>query len=148
VNVTRSRTPGGSAVSLGRPAHLAGKRDPEGEPAGSVLRLFFRPGCVSFRPRGSMEALGSLAGERHEGTGVGDGVRLHERGKALEGEPQERIWPETRPAGTGWSKASGGCENLETQGVRGVEPPDTPQPLPRARIRCRGTNLMGGAAVA
>jgi hypothetical protein len=55
--------------------------------------------------------------ERHEGNGAGDGVRLRERKKALEGEPQERIRHETRPAGSGRMKASRGCENLKTQAV-------------------------------
>ena len=32
--------------------------------------------------------------KRHEGRGVGDGVRLRERSKALKGEPHERIWSE------------------------------------------------------
>jgi len=32
--------------------------------------------------------------QRQEGMGVGDGVRLHERSKALKGKPHERIWPE------------------------------------------------------
>jgi hypothetical protein len=38
--------------------------------------------------------------QRQEGTGAGDGVRLRERSKALKGEPQERIWSETWPAGS------------------------------------------------
>jgi hypothetical protein len=46
--------------------------------------------------------------QRQEGNDVGDGERLHGRSKALEGEPHERIWHETRPAGSGRMKASGG----------------------------------------
>lgn len=34
-------------------------------------------------------------------SGVGDGVRLRWRRKALEGKPQERIRHETRPIGSG-----------------------------------------------
>jgi len=53
---------------------------------------------------------GGVAGrqKRREGSGVGNGVRLRERGKALKGEPHERIWHETRPAGVGRIEASRG----------------------------------------
>jgi hypothetical protein len=61
-------------------------------------------------------------GERQEGCGAGNGVRLCERNKALEGEPQERDRHETGPAGVGRSKASRGCENLKTQRARAWEP--------------------------
>jgi hypothetical protein len=46
--------------------------------------------------------------ERHEGMGAGDGVRLRERRNALKGKPHERIWHETRPAGSGRIEAPGG----------------------------------------
>jgi hypothetical protein len=43
--------------------------------------------------------------QRQEGNDAGDGERLHERSKALKGKPHERIWHETRPAGSGRTKA-------------------------------------------
>jgi hypothetical protein len=55
--------------------------------------------------------------QRQEGNGAGDGVRLHGRSKALKGEPHERIWHETRPAGSGRTKAPGGRENLKAQAI-------------------------------
>lgn len=83
--------------------------------------------------------------QRQEGIDAGDGVRLRGRKKALEGEPHERIWHETRPAGPERVKASRGCENLETPASR-VRQTRLIKPLHRAGIRCRGRNLMGGAA--
>jgi hypothetical protein len=46
--------------------------------------------------------------KRQEGRGAGDGELLHERNKALKGEPQERIRHEIGPAGSRWMKASRG----------------------------------------
>jgi len=37
------------------------------------------------------------ASSRQEGNEIGDGFRLHERGKALKGKPHEWIWYEIRP---------------------------------------------------
>jgi hypothetical protein len=54
--------------------------------------------------------------KRQEGRGAGDGELLHERNKALKGEPQERIRHETRPAGSERIKASRGRENLKAHG--------------------------------
>jgi hypothetical protein len=51
---------------------------------------------------------GSKVFQRQEGNGAGNGVRLHGRSKALEGEPHERIWHETRSAGSGRMKAPRG----------------------------------------
>jgi hypothetical protein len=101
-----------------------------------------------FGTRDEKPALGLVRGvsERQEGNGAGDGDRLHERRKALEGEPHERIRHETRPAGSGRMNASRGCENLQAQAV-GFGNPDHFMPLPRAGRRCRGEDLKGGAAV-
>jgi hypothetical protein len=66
-------------------------------------------------PRGLGEE-GRVA-QRQEGNGAGDGERLHGRNKALKGEPHERIWHETRPAGSGRTKAPGGRENLKAQAI-------------------------------
>jgi hypothetical protein len=60
--------------------------------------------------------------QRQEGTGAGDGVRLRERKKALKGEPQERIRSENGRQARGGVEASGGWENLETQGLGKVSP--------------------------
>jgi hypothetical protein len=46
--------------------------------------------------------------QRQEGRGVGDGVRLRGRNKALEGEPHERIRHEIRPASSERKKAPRG----------------------------------------
>jgi hypothetical protein len=59
--------------------------------------------------------------QRQEGNGAGDGVRLHGRSKALKGEPQERIWHETRPAGPGRTKTPRGRENLKAEAGRAWE---------------------------
>jgi hypothetical protein len=59
--------------------------------------------------------------QRQEGIGAGDGVRLHGRNKALKGEPQERIWHETRPAGPGRTKTPRGRENLKAEAGRARE---------------------------
>lgn len=53
--------------------------------------------------------------QRHEGSGAGNGVRLHERNKASEGESHGRIWHEKGPAGSERIKASRGWENLKAQ---------------------------------
>ena len=47
-------------------------------------------------------------GQRQEGNGVGNCVRLRKRSNALKSEPQERIRHEIRPVGVGRNKASGG----------------------------------------
>jgi hypothetical protein len=66
-------------------------------------------GAVLRRLRRSVRTSERLEGfQRQEGTGAGDGVRLHGRSKALKGEPHERIRHETGPAGSGRMKASGG----------------------------------------
>jgi hypothetical protein len=46
--------------------------------------------------------------QRQEGIGVGDGVRLRERKKALKGKPQERIWSEIVASRLGSWEASRG----------------------------------------
>jgi hypothetical protein len=65
-------------------------------------------------------------------------------GKALKGEPQERIWHETRPAGPQRMEASRGRENLEAQADEAWKPRPT-RPLLRAGRRCRGRDPMGGS---
>jgi len=84
---------------------------------GLVLALLFRPQGQTSGPH-----LAGTDAERQEGCGAGNGVRLCERNKALEGEPQERDRHETGPAGVGRRKASRGCENLKTQRARAWEP--------------------------
>jgi hypothetical protein len=63
-----------------------------------------------FGARDGRSGLGRYgkAFQHQEGNDAGDGERLHERSKALKGEPQERIRHETRPAGSGRTEASGG----------------------------------------
>jgi hypothetical protein len=64
---------------------------------------------VSALATGGRDSGGTKKAFQHqEGNGAGDGERLHGRSKALKGEPQERIRHETRPAGSGRTKASGG----------------------------------------
>jgi hypothetical protein len=81
--------------------------------------------------------VGWRAFQHHEGRGVGDGERLHGRSKALKGEPHERIRHETRPAGSGRIKASGGCENLKAQVV------GFGKPGPRKAAASSGENAVG-----
>jgi hypothetical protein len=99
--------------------------------------------------RFSRQAVGSRverkAFQHQEGNGAGDGERLHGRSKALKGEPQERIRHETRPAGSGRMKASGGRENLKAQAVGNWEARPSKSRCPGWGKRCRGRNLMGGA---
>jgi hypothetical protein len=85
-------------------------------------------------------------GQRHEGMGAGNGVRLRERSKALKGEPQERIRSETM-AGRHWADRS--VRRLRKPGDAGVRvrQPRTFRPLPIVGIRCRGRNLREGAVV-
>jgi hypothetical protein len=66
----------------------------------------------AFRLRGVWFVAVAASIQRHEGNGAGDGVRLRERSKALEGKPHERIWSETRPASMGTVNAPRGSENL------------------------------------
>lgn len=79
------------------------------------LRFLWR---ASVRRRSVSVVRLSRLSQRQEGIGVGNGARLHGRGKALEGEPHERIWYEIRPAGPERVKASRGCENLEAPARR------------------------------
>jgi hypothetical protein len=69
-------------------------------------------GGLGAAPRCLRRAVGPRvirkAFQRQEGNGAGDGELLHERSKALKGEPQERIRHETRPAGSGRIEASRG----------------------------------------
>jgi hypothetical protein len=85
-----------------------------------------------FGTRDGLAVLGQVGWsfQRQEGRGAGNGVQLHERRKALKGEPHERIWHETRPAGSGRFKASRGRENLKALAVgRGKpEPIDAAAP--------------------
>jgi len=48
-----------------------------------------------------MAERGPRQAQRHEGSGIGDGIRLRERKKALKGEPHERIWHEIGPVSDG-----------------------------------------------
>jgi hypothetical protein len=98
-------------------------------------------GSSGAAPRCSRRATGPRvmrkAFQHQEGNGAGDGERLHERRKALKGEPHERIWHETRPAGSGRIKASRGRENLKAQAVgRG-------KPGPRKAAAPGGENAVG-----
>jgi hypothetical protein len=68
---------------------------------GSARRFGVRDGSAVLGKAGRAQ-------QRQEGNGVGDGERLHGRSKALKGKPHERIWHETRPAGSGRIKASRG----------------------------------------
>jgi len=70
--------------------------------------------------------------KRQEGSGIGDGIRLHERSKALKGEPHERIWHEIRPVSEGRNKAPRGWENLKAQAV-GRGNPDHQAAVPRGK---------------
>jgi hypothetical protein len=110
---------------------LEGEAAPRAFPKWELVALARCFGICDEKP-----AVGLARGvsERQEGRGVGDGARLHERSKALEGEPHERIWHETRPAGSGRMKASRGCENLQAQAV-GLGNADHFMPLPRAGRR-------------
>lgn len=86
--------------------------------AGVAVRRWVSAILISPARAKEMTALAATDAERQEGCGAGNGVRLCERNKALEGEPQERDRHETGPAGVGRSKASRGCENLKAQRAR------------------------------
>jgi hypothetical protein len=100
-----------------------------------------RRGSVGAESRFSRHVAGSRVMRRtsqhQEGNGAGDGERLHERSNALKGEPQERIWHETRPAGSGRIKASRGRENLKAQVV------GCGKPGPRKAAAPGGENAVG-----
>jgi hypothetical protein len=82
------------------------EQSPEGEGRSAGLPIMSgRVGCLHLACSGG-QVRGAF--QRQEGNGAGDGVRLHGRSNALEGEPQERIRHETRPAGSGRMKAPGG----------------------------------------
>jgi hypothetical protein len=80
--------------------------------------------------------------QRQEGNGTGDGVRLRGRSKALKGEPHERIRHEIRPAGSGRTEASRGCENLEAQAGRAWEARSSCAAAPSGET-LKGTELQG-----
>jgi hypothetical protein len=90
-----------SRAEQGLEDEAAPRAFPSWEPAALARRLGIRDEMPAF-------GLDRGVSERQEGTGAGDGERLHERSKALKGEPHERIWHETGPAGSGRMKASRG----------------------------------------
>jgi hypothetical protein len=96
------------------------EQSPEGEGHQEALSTW---GAQELARRfGARDGPGGLGEEgrvvqRQEGNGAGDGERLHGRNKALKGKPHERIWHDTRPAGSGRTKAPRGRENLKAQAI-------------------------------